>query len=133
MRKSKEDYIKKCDACQRRKKDHEFVAPIGQEEEPADPFEVTFMDLTGPYMLTPRKNKYLLTFIDQFTWYVEAIPIPDQTAETWPRVYATQIVTRHGSGSKLITDQGRAFMSSFFHETCKLLGIRKYHRLPSRI
>jgi transposase InsO family protein len=83
------------------------------------------MDITGPYMLTPRKNKYLLTFIDHFTRYVEAIPIPDRTAETCARVYATQIVTRHGLGSKLITDQGRAFMSSFFHETCKILGIRK--------
>ena len=125
MRKSIEDYIKKCDACQRRKEDREFVAPHGQVEEPAAPFEVTSMDITGPYMLTPRKNKYLLTFIDHFTRYVEAIPIPDQTAETCARVYATQIVTRHGSGSKLITDQGRAFMSSFFHETCKILGICK--------
>ena len=77
------------------------------------------------YMLTPHKNKYLLTFIDNFTRYVEAIPIPDQTAETCARVYATKIITRHDSGSKLITDQGRTFMSSFFQETCKILVIRK--------
>ena len=57
--------------------------------------------------------------------YVEASPVPDQTAKTLARVYATQIVTRHGTGSQLITDQGPAFMSSFFQETCKLLGIRR--------
>ena len=82
------------------------------------------MDITGPYPVTPRGNKYLLTFIDHFTKYVEAYPMKDQTAESCARIYVTQIVTRHGSGSKLITDRGRAFMSSFFQETCKILGIR---------
>jgi len=40
-------------------------------------------------------------------------------------VYATQVVTRHGSVSKLISDQGPAFMSAFFNETCKILVIRR--------
>lgn len=30
------------------------------------------MDITNPYLDTLRKNKYLLTFIDHFTTYVEA-------------------------------------------------------------
>ena len=49
------------------------------------------------YMLTPRKNKYSLTFIDHFTRYAEAFTIPDQTAETSARIYATQIARRHGT------------------------------------
>jgi transposase InsO family protein len=49
----------------------------------------------------------------------------DQSAQTCARIYATQIVTRHGSGSKLVTDQGAAFMSSFFSETCKVLGVQR--------
>jgi len=51
------------------------------------------MDITGPYLKTPRGNKYLLTFVCHLTKYVEAFPIPDQTAEVCARVYATQIVT----------------------------------------
>jgi len=47
------------------------------------------MDVTGPNLLTPRKNKDLLTFIDHFTKYVEAFAIADQTAETCARVYAS--------------------------------------------
>ena len=90
------------------------LAPLGDVEQPTAPFQITAMDVTGPYRLTSRKNKYLLTFIDYFTRYAEAFPIPDQTAETCARIYVTQIVTRHGTGSKLITDQGRAFMSTFF-------------------
>jgi len=50
------------------------------------------MDITGPYPLTPWKNRYLLMFIDNFTKYMEAFPIEDQTAETCARVYTFQIV-----------------------------------------
>jgi hypothetical protein len=70
MRKSVADFIKKCDSCQRRKENGEFVASLGDVDEPTAPFQVTSMDLTGPYCLTPRKNKYLLTFIDHFSKWV---------------------------------------------------------------
>jgi len=89
------------------------------------PFHITSMDIMGPYPLTPRRNKYILTFIDHFTKFVEAFAIPDQSAQTCARIYATQIVTRHGSGSKLVTDEGAAFMSAFFGETCKVLGVQR--------
>jgi transposase InsO family protein len=89
------------------------------------PFQITSMDIIGPYPLTPRRNKYIITFIDHITKFVEAFAIPDQSAQTCARIYATEIVTRHGSGSKLVTDQGAAFMSSFFSETCKVLGVQK--------
>ena len=125
MRRSIEEYIKACDACQRRKGGGEYRAPLGEVEEPTAPFQITSMDITGPYPLTPRRNRYILTFIDHYTKYVEAFPIPDQSAQTCARVYATEILTRHGTGSKLITDQGTAFMSVFFNETCKALGIRR--------
>jgi len=114
MRRSIVDAIRKCDQCQRRKEDCEYTAPLGDVEQPTAPFQITAMDVSGPYWLTPRKNKYLLTFIDHFTRYAEAFPIPDQTAETCARIYATQIITRHGTGSKLITDQGRAFVYVFW-------------------
>jgi len=127
MRKSIAEHVRKCDPCQRRKENCEFTAPLGEVEEPKFPFEITSMDITGLYVSTPRKNKYLVTFIDKFTRYVEAFPIPDITSETISRVYATQIVTRHGTGSKLIIDHGRNFMSAFFKESCNILGIQKIH------
>jgi len=119
MRKSIEDYVRKCDPCQRRKEAREYTAPLGNVEEPTAPFQVTSMDITGPYLMTPRKNKYLLTFICHFSKFVEAYPIPDQSAETCARIYSSQIITRHGTGSTLITDQGRSFVSSFLKKRVK--------------
>lgn len=76
------------------------------------------------YPLTPRKNKYLLNFMCNFSKYAEAIPIPEMTAQASATVYATQIFARHGTGSILVTDQGRSFMSAFFKETCRILGVK---------
>ena len=136
MRQSIQEYVRRCDKCQTRKGKHEFRAPLGAVEDPSEPFQVTSMDITGPYCVTPRKNRYLLTFIDHFTKYVEAFPITDVSAETCARIYATQIIARHGSGSTLITDQGRSFTSAFFQETCKILKVRKvrtsaYHAMSN--
>ena len=103
-----------------KKEDRQFTAPLGSPEVPERPFQITSMDITGPYPLTPCRNKYLLTFVDHFSKYAEAFAIPKQTAEVCARVYAREIVTRHGTGSVLVTDQGSAFMSSFLarHVRC---------------
>jgi len=136
MRQSIEEYIRRCDKCQMRKGKQEFRAPLGEVENPSEPFQVTSLDITGPYFVTPRKNIYLLNFIDHFSKYVKAFLIPDVSAKTCGRVYATQIVARHGSGSTLITDQGRSFTLAFFQETCKILKVRKvrtsaYHTMSN--
>jgi transposase InsO family protein len=95
-------------------------------------FSVRFVQslLRGHRIETPRENRYLLTFIDHFPKYVAAFPIADQSAETCAKIYATQIVARLGSGSKLITDQGTKFMSNFFNTTCKGLGISRSRTTP---
>jgi len=92
---------------------------------PVAPFEITSFDITRIYPVTPRKKQVLLTFVDHFSKYAAIFAVPDQSASTCARIYASQIVTRHGSGWKLITDQGAAFKSSFFNETRKVMGIRR--------
>jgi hypothetical protein len=56
MRQSIEDYVRRCDKFQTRKSKHEFRAPLGAVEDPSEPFQVTSMDITRPYCVTPRKT-----------------------------------------------------------------------------
>ena len=125
MRLDVENYVRECDECHRRKQGREYTAPLGEVRQPTYPFEITSMDICGPYQLTPRKNKYHLTFIDHFTKYSEAIPIQDMTAETCARAYATHVIAGHGTSSVLVTAQGQSFTSVFFKEACKILGIKQ--------
>jgi len=66
-----------------------------------------------------------LTYIDHFTRYPEAIPIPNQEAETVARALVTQVFTRHGCPQVLSSDRGTNFMSALFQEMCKLLQIKR--------
>jgi hypothetical protein len=66
IRQSIEEYIRRCDKCQTRKSKQEFRAPLGEVETPSETFQVVSLDITGPYFVTSRKNRYLLTFIDHF-------------------------------------------------------------------
>jgi hypothetical protein len=105
-------------------------------ENPVAPFEITSVGMTGTYPVTARKNKYLFTIADYVLKCAKIFPIPDQSGPTCAKIYTLQLVTRHGSGSKLITDERAAFMSSFFNETCKVMGIQKsrassYHAMSN--
>jgi len=45
------------------------------------PFEKCFMDVVGPLPISQGNNKYILTFQDDLSKYVVAIPIHQQDAE----------------------------------------------------
>jgi len=98
MRQMMEEYISKCDKCQRRTAGPQLNPSLGELPEPSEFLQVASMDITILYSLTPHKNKYLLTFICHFARYPQASPIPDISAETCSRLYTFQIVSRHGTG-----------------------------------
>ena len=56
MRKSIEDDVKTCDACQRIRDGREFKAPLSKVETPTAPFQVTSMDFTLPFPLTQLRK-----------------------------------------------------------------------------
>lgn len=127
MRQDIEEYIRKCDSCQRNKshvKDLKKV-PMQLSTELSRPFEQCALDIVGPLPISQNGNKYLLTFQDCFSRYAEAVPIKDQSAETIAREIATNIICRHGAPERLLTDQGTNFVSEVMRSLCKMLKIKK--------
>jgi hypothetical protein len=98
---------------------------LGEALKAKDFLDVVSLDIVGPLPFTERGNKYLLSFVDHFTRYCDAIPIAKQDTETIARVFVLRIITQLGVPRKLLTDRGANFTSALIEKTCKLLGIQK--------
>jgi len=89
------------------------------------PFEKCYLDVVGPLPVTQEGNKYFLTFQDDLSKYVIAMPITQQDAQTVARTFVERVILTYGTPRILQTDQCANFMSEEFKNTCKILGIRK--------
>ena len=68
------------------------------------------MDLIGPFKPSTLGYKFVLTVTDYFSKYVEAIPIPDKSADSVAKgIY--KIYCRQGAPVHIITDQGKEFVN----------------------
>ena len=72
-----------------------------------------------------KKNKYLLTAKCCFTKWLEAIPMPDQTAETVGKTLFNHVFSRHGMPQQCHSDLGRQFIDKTFQSMCQQFGILK--------
>ena len=101
-----------------------------QSIEVGQPMELWAMDVLGPLPMTARGKKYILVMSDHFTKWVEAVPMPNQRAETVAKAFVDEVVTRHGVPTKLLTDQGRNFEADLMKQVLSLLGVQKLRTSP---
>lgn len=112
-------WCKSCGKCQKNKVTRHTKSPLGTFPD-SDRFEHVHMDLV--VMKNIDGYRYICTFMDRSTRWVEAIPLKETTAETIARTFYEHWVSRYGVPLRLTTDRGPQFRSELFHELCKLLG-----------
>lgn len=122
-------WAKSCMQCQQAKVARHTRSPLQSFPLPASRFHTIHLDLVGP--LPPsRDHRYILTIIDRFTRWPEAIPLKEMTAATVAGSLFTHWIARFGVPHKIITDQGRQFESSLFRELATLLGFQRARTTP---
>ena len=130
LKESVREWIKKCAKCGARKRPQKTPrAPLGDYHVGA-PMDRLVTDILGPLPVTERGNKYILLVGDHFTRWMEAYPIPDQTAETVAHRVVYDFISRFGAPLDIHSDQGRTYESNLFKQVCKLLDIHKTRTTP---
>lgn len=115
-------WAKTCIPCQRAKVSRHTIAPLGQYQAPTKRFEHLNVDLVGP-LPTSRRCRYLLTIIDRFSRWPEAIPIEDMETPTVAHALYMHWIARYGVPDRISSDRGGQFISELFKQLTKYLGI----------
>lgn len=122
-------WTKCCISCQKAKVNRHVKSPLGNFELPTERFKNISIDLVGPLPLC-QNFRYVLTCIDRFTRWTEAIPLTDITATAVASAFLSGWVSLYGVPSSITTDQGRQFESALFREFSRLLGVNVTHTTP---
>lgn len=115
---------KACLGCQKSKVQRHIKTPRQDFLPPNERFEHVHIDIVGP--LPPSEGKrYVLTMIDRFSRWLEAIPIETQTADEIAKTFHSNWVCRFGVPVRISTDRGRQFESELFNQLTNMYGSQR--------
>ena len=118
-------FVTTCDVCNKNKKPTRHAKGPMVLYHAGAPMERVHMDFLGPLPVTEKGNEFVMVMVDQFTKWVECIPLSSQTAEITAKAAVNEMFCRFGCPFEIFTDQGRNFESELFKSVCELLKIHK--------
>ena len=113
------EYVVSCDVCNKNKKSSIKGRLPMHEYQAGAPMERVHIDFLGPLPKTPRGNEHILMKVDQFTKWLECVPLPSQTAEVTTKAAIDGFFSRFGYPFQIVSDQGRNFESKLFTALCE--------------
>lgn len=86
-----------------------------------EPWERVSIDVTEPHPRSSRGKMFIVTLVENFSKWAEAIPVQNHEAPTIAYVLMTHVFTRYGAPQQLLSDRGSEFQSELFAELNKWL------------
>lgn len=126
MQKDVGNWSKQCIACQSSKVHTHIKAPLHKFTVPRHRFDHIHVDLVGP--LPPSQGyTHLLTVIDRFSRWPEAIPLNDTTSASCAQALVYHWIARFGVPCDMSSDRGPQFTSQLWTAISRLLGTQIHH------
>ena len=131
MQKEAQEYVKKCDQCQRFAPNiHQPGGVLNPLSSPW-PFTQRALDIVGHFPKAAGNKRYLLVSTNYFTKWVKAEPLANIRNVDAKRFLWKNIVTRFGVPHTLISDNNLQFDSKAFRRYCCDLGITNRYSTPA--
>ena len=131
MHKDVRNWVLSCKKCNEKKTPVRPVRALLNPLPPTHVGERWAMDLVNMPRST-RGNRYILTFTEYNTRFVEAFALPNSKTETIAKILVDEICFRYGAPGCLLSDLGANLVSSVVAETCRLFQIDRVHTAPYR-
>ena len=127
---SVQQYVTSCKTCQLVKCDtRPPKAPIIPMVIPDAPMQ--FISIGIAYMPKDTDGyQYILLIGDNFSKFIQTVPLRDQTAPSIVRAFATNWLYIHGNPLYILSDQGSNVDGETMHTFCDHFGIKKRRSSP---
>lgn len=116
-------YVQGCVICKKSKVTTHTKMPMKITSTASRPYETVWMDIVGPFDESIYGNKYVITFQDDLTKFVNAVPLTNYTSFTCAEAFVNEIICVHGTPENILTDNGSNFVSDMFRSVCEILNI----------
>ena len=80
--------------------------------------------------LTQNGNRYIVTFVDYLTKWVESFACRPDYSETIAKLLVDHVICRHGVPEYLVSDRGTNLLSFLMQEVYEITGIHKLSTIP---
>ena len=97
---------------------------------PKYPYQYAAVDLSGPYPCTKEGYRYLLSYMDHFSGWVESIPLKSKEASEVTDVFHKEIIPRYGVPEVLTSDNGLEFKNDTLRPYLTKLGTKVRYCTP---
>ncbi|KAK3892978.1 hypothetical protein Pcinc_003157 [Petrolisthes cinctipes] len=121
LRRDVGNLAKQCIPCQTAKIHRHTKTPLVNFTPPDRRFNHIHIDIVGP-LPQSRGVTHLLTIMDRFTRWPEAIPLSDTTTTTCARALVSNWIARFGVPTHIYSDRGAQFTSGLWSAMAQLLG-----------